>query len=93
LFMVYSSAKMTIQIPFLALALGVFLIVSVLFLTRSKIAAIIFSVVDLVAGLTLVGSKEIAASIFVYHVPEIVVLYIGAAMTLKGVYYLVLSLR
>ena len=81
------------QIPFLALALGVFLVISVLFLTRSKIGAIIFSVVDLVAGLALVGSKEIAAAIFVYQVPEIVVLYIGVAMTLKGVYYLVLSLR
>ena len=81
------------QIPFLALALGVFLIVSVLFLTRNKFAAIIFSVVDLIAGLTLVGSKTIAASVFVYQIPEIVVLYIGAAMTLKGIYYLILSLR
>ena len=84
---------MATQIPFLALALGVFLIVSVLFLTRSKFAAIIFSAVDLIAGLTLIGSKTIAASFLFYPLPEIVVMYIGAAMTLKGVYYLVFSLR
>jgi len=79
--------------PFVALIVGVILIVSTLFLTRSKIGAIIFSIVDLSVGLLLISSKAIPASLVFLNVPEIVTLYAGAFLTFKGIYYLVISIR
>lgn len=84
---------MAMLTPFLTLLIAVILIVSVLFFTRNKIGAAVFSAIDIVIGLILIGSKEIVASIFIFQIPETVILYIGVAMTVKGVYYLMLSLR
>ncbi len=78
---------------FLTVALVVILAISVLFFTRNKIGAIIFSAIDLIVGLTLIGSKEIAASFLVLNIPQAFVYYLGIAVTIKGFYYLILSMR
>ncbi len=76
----------------LPVILGVVSGVSVLFWTRTKIGAVLFSIIDLVVGLTIIGTAS-AVQILGYAVPETAIMYLGVALTLKGIYYLVLSFR
>ena len=64
--------------------------VSILFFSRSKIGAITLSMVDLMVGLTLIGSKELVSAL---PLPEKAFMFLGIAILIKGIYYLVLSLR
>ena len=74
------------------LILGVVSGISVLFWTRTKIGAALFSIIDLIVGVTIIGTAS-AVQILGYAFPETVVLYLGIAINLKGIFYLVLSFR
>ena len=74
----------------LPMILGVVSGVSVLFWTRTKIAAALFSIVDLIVGLLIIGTAS-TVNLLSYAIPETVILYLGVAITIKGIYYLVLS--
>jgi len=76
----------------LPMILGVVSGVSVLFWTRTKIAAALFSIVDLIVGLLIIGTAS-TVNLLSYAIPETVILYLGVAITIKGIYYLVLSFR
>ena len=76
----------------LPMILGVVSGISVLFWTRTRIGAALFSIIDLIVGLLIIGTVS-TVNLLSYTVPETAILYLGVAITLKGIYYLVLSFR
>lgn len=82
-----------VEVSFPIMVLGVVSGVSVIFFTRTRLGAAFLSVIDLIVGITIIGSAGAAVKILSYAVPEAAILYLGIAITLKGIFYLVLSFR